>query len=171
MEPGQREPVTETKAADTPRYRVLFVCLGNICRSPLAEIAFDAEAQRIGLDVEVDSAGTGDWHVGEPPDDRAMALAKEKGQPIDHLRARQFSREDFARFTHILALDRENLADIRAMAPSGEAAEIGLLLDEVEGRAGQDVADPYFGGPEGFETTWQDVTQAAIALAGRLRDL
>jgi protein-tyrosine phosphatase len=150
------------------RFRVLFVCLGNICRSPLAEAAFRAEAKRVGLDAEADSAGTGDWHVGEPPDPRARALALAKGLPIDHLRARQLTRADFSRFTHIFALDRQNLADIRMAAPSGATAHVGLLLDEVPGRAGQAVADPYFGEEDGFEVTWRDVSEAAKALADRL---
>ena len=151
-----------------PRYRVLFVCLGNICRSPLAEAAFRAEAERIGLDAEADSAGTGNWHVGEPPDPRAQALAEAKGLPIHHLRGRQLERADFRRFTHIFALDRQNLADIRALAPSDATAEIGLLMDVVEGRAGHGVSDPYFGTEEGFEVTWRDVSEAAKALADRL---
>lgn len=151
-----------------PRYRILFVCLGNICRSPLAEAAFRAEAERIGLDAEVDSAGTGNWHVGEPPDARAQALANAKGLVIDHLRGRQLTREDFWRFTHIFALDRQNLADIRALAPANAPAEIGLLMDVVEGRAGHGVSDPYFGAEEGFEVTWRDVSEAAKALADRL---
>lgn len=161
MEPGQRQPVTD-------RPRVLFVCLGNICRSPLAEAAFREEAERIGLDVEVDSAGTGDWHVGEAPDARASSLAEAKGVPIGHLRARQLTRADFAHFTHIYALDRQNLADIRALAPADARAEISLLLDTVPGRAGEAVADPYFGEADGFEVTWRDVSAAARALADRL---
>ena len=151
-----------------PSFRVLFVCLGNICRSPLAEAAFRAEAERIGLDADADSAGTSDWHVGEPPDHRARELARAKGVPIDHLRGRQLSREDFMRFTHVMALDTQNLEDIRAIAPSEATARIGLLLDEVEGRAGEPVADPYFGEAEGFEVTWRDVSLAAKALADRL---
>ena len=148
--------------------RVLFVCLGNICRSPLAEAAFRAEAERIGLDVEADSAGTGDWHVGQPPDPRARALALTKGHPIDHLRGRQLTRADFTRFTYIFALDQQNLADIRTLAPADANAHIGLLLDEVPGRTGEAVADPYFGDEAGFETTWRDVSEAAKALAARL---
>jgi protein-tyrosine phosphatase len=148
---------------------VLFVCLGNICRSPLAEAAFRKEAERVGLAVEIDSAGTGSWHVGEPPDRRARAIARAEGAPIDDLRARQIAREDYRRFTHILALDADNLAAIRARAPSDATAEIGLLLDCVPGREGESVADPYYGDAVAFEATWREVSEAARALAGRLR--
>ena len=124
---------------------VLFVCLGNICRSPLAEAAFRAEAERLGFDVEVDSAGTGDWHVGRPPDRRSIAVAARNGVDIGHLRARQVSPADFLRFDHIVALDRENLADLRRMQPGGTKARLSLLLDHVPGREGEAVADPYHG--------------------------
>ncbi len=149
------------------RPAVLFVCLGNICRSPLAEAAFRHEAERLGLEVEIDSAGTGSWHVGDAPDPRARALATAKGAPIDHLRARQIADEDYRRFTHIFALDADNLAAIRAHAPSDTTAEIALLLDCVPGRTGEAVADPYYGDAAGFETTWRDVSDAARALAER----
>jgi protein-tyrosine phosphatase len=147
---------------------VLFVCLGNICRSPLAEAAFRAEAKRIGLDVEVDSAGTGSWHVGEPPDRRAQAEARRHGIDISGYRARKVSREDFRRFTHILALDAENLRDLRRLMPPDATAELSLLLDHVPGREGEAVADPWYGGPADFEITWSDVTAAAAALATEL---
>lgn len=151
------------------RPAVLFVCLGNICRSPLAEAAFRLAAERAALDVLVDSAGTGDWHVGKPPDLRAQATARAHGIEIGQYRARQIAPEDFARFTHILALDRQNLADIRLVAPRRSDAEIALLLDLVAGREGQSVADPYFGYEAGFAETWADVTAAAEALVQRFR--
>ncbi|GJE28533.1 low molecular weight protein-tyrosine-phosphatase [Methylobacterium organophilum] len=146
---------------------ILFVCLGNICRSPLAEAAFRQEAGRIGLDVEVDSAGTGAWHIGEPPDRRAQAVALRHGVDISGYRARQASREDFARFTHVVALDPDNLAALRRLRPA-EGAELSLLLDHVPGRRGEAVADPYYGADSGFDTTWADVTAGARALAARL---
>jgi protein-tyrosine phosphatase len=151
------------------RPAVLFVCLGNICRSPLAEAALRAEAERAGLAIEVDSAGTGDWHVGSPPDSRAQAVALANGVDIAHLRARQVCREDFARFTHVLALDRQNLADLRRLAPPDGRAEIALALDFVPGRAGGAVADPYYGGDEDFEATWREVTATARGLVERFR--
>ena len=144
---------------------VLFVCLGNICRSALAEAAFRIEAERLGIEVEVDSAGTGAWHVGEPPDPRAQAVAAGHGVDIGQLRARQVVRGDFERFDHIVALDRENLAHLRSLRPEGARARLSLLLDHVPGREGQAVADPYPGGAAHFETTWRDVTEGARALA------
>lgn len=147
---------------------VLFVCLGNICRSPLAEAAFSREARRLGLDVDIDSAGTGDWHIGRPPDSRASAVAARNGVDIAHLRARQVTADDFRRFDYIVALDAENLADLRRMRPADGKAELSLLLDHVEGREGQAVADPYYGGEEHFDATWSDVTEGAKGLARRI---
>lgn len=151
----------------TAKPAILFVCLGNICRSPMAEGAMRAAAEQAGLEVEIDSAGTGDWHVGNPPDPRALATARDNGIDITGLRARQVSREDFTRFTHIFALDADNLHNLYALAPGETTAEIALLLDFVPGREGQAVADPYFGGDEGFVRTWEDVTAAAEALVAR----
>jgi len=152
------------------RPSVLFVCLGNICRSPLAEAAFRQEAGRIGLDVGVDSAGTGGWHAGDPPDRRAQAVAKRHGIDIGAYRARQVTLEDFYRFGHIVALDSQNLRSLRAMMPADGTAKVSLLLDHVVGRQGQAVADPYYGGDEGFETTWSDVAIAARGLAQHIKD-
>ena len=147
---------------------VLFVCLGNICRSPLAEGALRAEAARLNLDLTVDSAGTGNWHAGEPPDERAQRTALRNGVDISGLRARQVRGEDFHRFHHVIALDHDNLANLRRLAPADATAELSLLLDHVEGREGQAVIDPWFGDEAGFATTWAEVTAAARALAGRL---
>ncbi len=133
---------------------VLFVCLGNICRSPLAEAAFRAEAGRLGLDVEIDSAGTGDWHRGQPPDRRAIAAARRNGADIAHLKARQVKPDDFRRFDHIVALDAENLADLEAMQPPSGRARLSLLLDHVAGREGEAVADPYYGDDDHFDAAW-----------------
>jgi protein-tyrosine phosphatase len=149
---------------------VLFVCLGNICRSPLAEAAFRREAERIGLDVEVDSAGTGDWHVGRPPDPRAIAAAARNGVDISALRARQVGPEDFALFDHVVALDAQNFRDLRRMQADRAKAELSLLLDHVAGREGQAVADPYHGADEHFDATWRDVTAGAEGLARRLSE-
>ena len=147
---------------------ILFVCLGNICRSPLAEAAFRAEAARLGLVAEVDSAGTGGWHAGEPPDRRAIAAAGRNGIDIAHLRARKVTRADFERFDHIVALDEENLADLEAIRPARSRARLSLLLDHAPGRAGEAVADPYYGGDSHFDITWRDVTEGARGLARAL---
>ena len=151
------------------RPSILFVCLGTICRSPMAEGAMRVAAREAGMDVELDSAGTGAWHVGNAPDSRAIAAARAKGVDISDLRARQAEPEDFLRFTHIFALDGQNLADLRRMAPDHATAELGLLLDMVPGKEGQAVADPYYGEDDGFEATWRDVSAAAQALVARLR--
>ncbi len=147
---------------------VLFVCLGNICRSPLAEAAFRREAAARGLDVEVNSAGTGDWHIGHAPDPRAQAVALANGIDIGHYRARQVTPDDFRRFTRIVALDSHNLTDLEAIRPHDAVAHVSMLLDCVEGRTGQAVPDPYYGGAEGFDDTWVLVTQAARALVQRI---
>jgi protein-tyrosine phosphatase len=147
---------------------VLFVCLGNICRSPLAEAAFRQAADRAGLRVEIDSAGTGHWHVGNAPDPRARAQARAHGVDMSAYRARQVQRADFTRFTHIFALDASNLADLRRLAPADATAHVGLLLDMVPGRAGQSVADPYYGDAQDFAITWAEVSEAAEALVSRL---
>ncbi len=147
---------------------VLFVCLGNICRSPLAEAALRAEARRAGIAVEVDSAGTGNWHVGDPPDRRAQAVARRHGIDISACRARQVHADDFRRFTHVYALDPDNFAALRRIAPADRTATLGLLMDLVPGREGSAVKDPYYGDDAGFETTWTDVTLAARAFVALL---
>lgn len=125
-------------------------------------------AQEAGVTVEIDSAGTGDWHVGHPPDPRAQKTALRYGLDISGYCARQIEAADFARFTHIFALDRSNLSHIRALGPPGCDARIGLLLDMVAGREGQDVADPYYGDDQAFEKTWSDVDLAARMLVRKL---
>src|ERR1700677_1416485 len=110
-------------------FRILFVCLGNICRSPTAEGAFRhlCAAEAPGLDIEVDSAGTGDYHLGEPPDARSRRAAAARGIDLSRLRARQVGRQDFARFDLILAMDRHNLRALRAMSPPGARARVELF--------------------------------------------
>lgn len=151
------------------RPAVLFVCLGNICRSPLAEGAFRAEAQRQGLDVLVDSAGTGGWHVGAAPDRRAIATALRHGADISLQAARKVVADDFRRFSHILALDHDNLKKLRALRPVDGAAKLSLLLDYAEGLEGRAVADPYYGNEAGFDATWAEVMAAARGLVASLK--
>ncbi len=115
------------------------------------------------------SAGTGDWHVGEPPDRRAQTVARANGSDISGLRGRQVQREDFHRFDHVVALDHENLRNLQALRPQGASATLSLLLDHVPGREGEAVADPYFGDDGGFEQTWADVCEGAQGLLVTLR--
>jgi len=147
---------------------VLFVCLGNICRSPLAEAAFRAEAVKAGLAVTIDSAGTGGWHAGNPPDPRAQAVALQHGIDISRYRARQVTEADFTRFGQIYALDSQNLQDLRRMAPRRTLARMGLLMDLVPGREGQAVIDPYYGDEQDFIEAWEDVSEAARRLVARM---
>ena len=150
--------------------RILFVCLGNICRSPLAEAAFRKAAADAALDVEVDSAGTADYHVGEPPDPRSVAEAARHGIGIGHYRGRQLAVEDFHRFDWILGMDASNMANIARVDPGNGKARVEMLLDLVPGREGADLADPWYGGEDNFRDTWEDVSAGADALVAILRD-
>lgn len=141
--------------------RVLFVCLGNICRSPTAEGVFRRELEAAGLAhrVEVDSCGIGGWHVGKGPDTRAAAAARRRGIDLSELRARQLAAEDFSRFDYLLAMDHDNLAVLRQQCPDGCGAHIGLFLD-FAGEVDRPVPDPYYGGEQGFEEVL-DLIEAA----------
>jgi len=120
--------------------RVLFVCLGNICRSPTAEAVF----RQIAPEAETDSAGTGGWHIGDPPYGPAIAAAKVRGYPMADLRARQFTPEDFDAFDLIIAMDRSNLADIEDQRPAGSETPVRLMLDYLPEAGLRDVPDPYY---------------------------
>lgn len=145
--------------------KILFVCLGNICRSPTAEGVFRHKLRQAGWEgrVEVDSAGTGDWHCGNPPDRRACQAAARRGYRLDALRARQVVAEDFRRFDLILAMDRHNLAHLQALRPAGSDAQLDLFLARY-GLPVDEVPDPYYGGPEGFDAVLDLIEQAADAL-------
>ncbi|TCM14960.1 protein-tyrosine phosphatase [Novosphingobium sp. PhB165] len=147
----------------------LFVCLGNICRSPLAEAAMRHEAEAAGLDLMIDSAGTGSWHIGKAPDPRSQAEALRHGIDISGYRARQVVTADFTRFDHIIAMDSSNFANLERLEPRSSRARLSMLLDHVPGWEGHDVDDPYFGGPEGFVTTWDQVSAAARNLVAAIR--
>jgi protein-tyrosine phosphatase len=154
------------------RIGVSFVCMGNICRSPTAEAIMRHLVGEAGLEdtIDVDSAGTGDWHVGEERDRRSRAVAKRRGMPIEGP-ARQFQGEDFARFDLVLALDEENARDLRRLAPSDEARSKIHLLREFDPEApkGASVPDPYYGGPEGFEHVFDICLSACRGLLAHLR--
>ena len=143
---------------------VLFVCTGNICRSPTAEAVLRHQAEASGLEVHVESAGIGRWHVGSPPDERAQHHAKGRGYDLSRLRARQVEPFDFERFDLIVALDRGHLRELQRMAPRERHDRIRLLVP------GRDVPDPYYGGPEGFEHVLDLVEAACRDLLQELKD-
>ena len=153
-----------------PRVRLLLVCLGNICRSPMAEgiLRDRIAASPLAGRVELDSAGTGDWHVDQPPDRRAIAQARSAGVDIAGLRGRQVTPGDFRRFDWLLCADRENLRDLRAMAPPGTADRARLLLDWAGVPGDGEIPDPYTGGPGHFEHVWRLLEQAAEGTVDRL---
>lgn len=131
--------------------KILMVCLGNICRSPLAEGILQSKVIKEGMDVFIDSAGTSDNHVGQQPDARMRATAKSFGVNIDSLRARQFSKNDFKNFDLIYAMDASNYKNIVALADSeADKSKVILLLNELEPGKNLEVPDPYFGGEQGF---------------------
>jgi protein-tyrosine phosphatase len=149
---------------------ILFVCLGNICRSPTAEGVFRARAAHAGLAdrLEIDSAGTGDWHVGQPPDRRAIAAAATRGYDLASLRARQVAVEDFHRFDWILAMDRANLRELAALRPRAFTGHLGLFLDVAPDLDVREVPDPYYGGADGFERVLDLIETASDALIERV---
>ena len=153
--------------------RLLFVCMGNICRSPTAEGVMRGLLREQGLEdaVEVDSAGTGDWHAGAPPDARATAAARSRGVTLEGA-ARVVARRDFDDFDLILAADRRNLRELRMLAPPGSRAELRMLREFDPATAGApdlDVPDPYYGGDDGFEHVLDLVESACRGLLDALR--
>jgi len=153
------------------KIRVLMVCLGNICRSPTAEAMLRKKAHEAGLDerVEVDSAGTADYHVDSPPDRRAVAHGERRGLRMQHLRGRQVERADFERFDWILAMDEDNLANLKRIRPAGSRAKVALLLSFAPQAGAREVPDPYYGGADGFEHVLDLVEAAADGFIGSVR--
>ena len=150
-------PTTLTKI------RVLMVCLGNICRSPTAEAMLRLKVHEAGLDdrIEVDSAGTADYHVDSPPDRRAVRHGEKRGLKMQHLRGRQVTREDFDRFDFILAMDEDNLANLERIRPPAARAKLALLMSYAPQSGSRVVPDPYYGSADGFEAVLDLVEAAA----------
>ncbi|TRD21549.1 low molecular weight protein-tyrosine-phosphatase [Palleronia caenipelagi] len=142
-------------------YRILVVCLGNICRSPTAEVVLRDRARAAGLDVEVDSAGTSGWHLGEPPHRPMIATARQSGYDLSPLRARQVSEQDFFAFDLILVADRNNLRDVELRRPAGNNTPVRLLADDA------DVPDPYYTGD--YIGALQIIEEAADKLIAQLQ--
>jgi protein-tyrosine phosphatase len=150
--------------------KILFVCLGNICRSPLAEGIFAHQVRERGLEGRywADSAGTGDWHVGQPPDRRSIAVAQKRGVTLPSL-CRQVKREDFQEFDLILAMDKNNRSDLQALCPPAQRGKIKLMRDyEPAADRGGDVPDPYYGGPYEFDSVYRMLDRCCARLLDSL---
>ncbi len=150
---------------------VLFVCLGNICRSPTADAVFRKKVADAGLSgrILVDSVGTGGWHVGKPPDARATATAMKRGYDLSSLRARQIHTSDFEKFDYILAMDVSNLADIREICPQAHHSKLQLLLEFAPSCNLNEVPDPYYGSVSGFDDVLSVIEQAAEGLLEHIK--
>jgi protein-tyrosine phosphatase len=151
--------------------KVLFVCTGNICRSPTAEGVFRSMVAQAGLSHLIDtaSAGTIGYHAGEPPDPRAQAAARQRGYALERIRARRVSRDDFARYDLLLAMDRDHHEQLLELAPEDGAQKVRLFLDYGSDRAVRDVPDPYYGGPQGFEIVLDLIEDASRGLLAELQ--
>ena len=150
---------------------VLFVCTGNICRSPTAEgvMLHLVAAHDLAGRLHIDSAGTHGYHVGEPPDQRSQAHAAQRGYDLSALRARRVTKADFAAFDHILAMDHDNLAFLSAMRPPGHRAKLALLMHYAPGQGSDIVPDPYYGGTAGFEQVLDYIEEACAQLLAELK--
>jgi protein-tyrosine phosphatase len=156
---------------NSEKIEVLFVCMGNICRSPTAEAVFRAVVERAGMGqhILIDSAGTHDYHVGKPPDARAQRAAMQRGYDMGALRGRQVQRADFSRFDYVLAMDNANLALLRRLRPQNATGHMGLFLDFSSTQGEREVPDPYYGGASGFEHVLDLVEDASEGLMAHLR--
>jgi protein-tyrosine phosphatase len=146
--------------------KVLFVCMGNICRSPTAEAVFRHYVENAGLSerILIDSAGTHDYHIGDPPDLRAQRAAQQRGYDMSKLRGRQVEENDFRRFDYVLAMDKANLAILKRIAPPGSDTQAELFLEYARHHAEREVPDPYYGVTDGFERVLDMVEDAAEGL-------
>ena len=148
--------------------KVLMVCLGNICRSPLAEGILRS---KLSNNFTVDSAGTGSWHAGELPDKRSIAIANQKGLNITNQRARKFTKNDFSEFDLIYAMDNSNLNDILQLAPNENAKKkVHLILNEIFPNENRDVPDPYYGLNDGFENVFNMLDEACNSIAKKIKE-
>ncbi len=146
--------------------KVMFVCLGNICRSPLAHAVFEKRAFEAGLDIKVESCGTGAWHVGEPADSRMRRTAESHGVTINHL-ARKFQPSDLKEYDLIIPMDKANRKELQRVADAEQLKKIRLMR-EWDPKGGAEVPDPWYGGPEGFETVFEIVDRSCAALVDEL---
>jgi len=146
--------------------KVLFVCLGNICRSPSAEGVFTALVEKAGVSgrIEIDSAGTADYHIGKSPDPRAIAAAARRDVDLSVLRGRQVAAEDFYEFDYIIGMDHSNIEDLEAVAPSDASARVHRFLEFATETEGEEVPDPYYGGEAGFEPVLDMIEDASRGL-------
>ena len=153
------------------KINVLFVCMGNICRSPTAEAVFRHYVENAGLseNILIDSAGTHDYHVGDPPDTRAQRSAQQRGYDMSKLRGRQVEVGDFRRFDYVLAMDRANLAILQRITPADSTTQPQLFLEYARHHREREVPDPYFGGTDGFEQVLDMVEDAAQGLLEDIR--
>ena len=151
--------------------RVLFVCTGNICRSPTAEGVFRRAVVSAGLEqkIFVDSAGTHDYHVGHPPDRRSQLAAAQRGYDLAGLRARQVTGKDFVEFDYIVAMDRDNLSELRRLAPPQHHGKLSLFMEYSSARRDEEVPDPYYGGAQGFELVLDMAEDAAAGLLKHIK--
>jgi protein-tyrosine phosphatase len=145
---------------------VLFICMGNICRSPTAEAVFRHYVENAGLSerISIDSAGTHDYHIGDPPDNRAQRTAQQRGYDMSKLRGRQVEEGDFRRFDYVLAMDETNLSILQRITPPDSETRARLFLEYARHHAEREVPDPYYGGEDGFERVLDMVEDAAAGL-------
>ncbi|WP_242494517.1 low molecular weight protein-tyrosine-phosphatase [Brumimicrobium glaciale] len=152
--------------------KILMVCLGNICRSPMADGLMRKKVADHKLDVVVDSAGTGDWHVGHSPDERMIETAKRNGVPIDELRGRQFKVEDFDAFDRIIVMDKSNFQNVRKVArDEKDVQKIEMFLDLTHPGKDLEVPDPYFGGDEGFQDVFDMLNAGTDVILKELKEI
>ncbi len=153
------------------KIHVLMVCMGNICRSPLAHGLFEDLVEQEGLTdvIIVDSAGTHAYHVGEPPDPRSQQTAQRHGVDLSRQRARRVSRDDFEQYDYILAMDHDNYSNLTGIAPDEHQHKVRLFLEYAPQRREREVPDPYYGGPDGFEYVYELVEAAALGLLADIR--